>query len=79
VHKISNVKPTVAAVCTLTAALAPAWAQPSKVSLPAQNSGAEQTLTGTVSVTPPTRISDQRFNPIQFLTPGSNTPRVEIA
>ena len=75
----SVARPTITAVLVLTAALAPAWAQPSKVSLPAQNSGAEQTLTGTVSVTPPTRISDQRFNPIQFLTPGSNTPRVETA
>jgi hypothetical protein len=78
-NKICVVRPTVTALLMLTAALAPVWAQPSKVSLPAQNSGAEQTLTGTVSVTPPTRISDQRFNPIQFLTPGSNTPRVEIA
>ena len=78
-NKICVVRPTVTALPMLSAALAPAWAQPSKVSLPAQNSGAEQTLTGTVRVTPPTRISNQRFNPIQFLTPGSNTPRVETA
>ena len=78
-HKISVVRPTFAAVPMLTAALAPAWAQPSKVSLPAQESAAEQTLTGTGSVISPTTISNQRFNPIQFLTPASNTPRVEIA
>jgi hypothetical protein len=78
-HKISVVKTTVAAALMLTVVLDPAWAQPSKVSLPAQESRAKQTRTGTVSVTPPTRISDQRFNPIQFLTPASNTPRVEIA
>jgi hypothetical protein len=71
-HKISVVRPTVAAVLMLTAVVTPAWAPPSKASLPAQESGAEQTLTGTVSVTPPTRIS-------KFLTPASNTPRVEIA
>jgi hypothetical protein len=41
----SIAKPSIAAVLALTAVLAPAWAQPS---LPAQNSGAEQTLTGTV-------------------------------
>lgn len=44
----SIAKPSIAAVLALTAALAPAWAQPSKLSLPAQTSGAEQTLTGTV-------------------------------
>ena len=44
----SVTKPSIASVLALTAALAPAWAQPSRTSLPAQNSGAEQTLTGTV-------------------------------
>jgi hypothetical protein len=44
----SIAKPSIAAVLALTAALAPAWAQSSKLSLPAQTSGAEQTLTGTV-------------------------------
>jgi hypothetical protein len=44
----SIAKPSIASVLALIAALAPAWAQPSKTSLPAQNSGAEQTLTGTV-------------------------------
>jgi hypothetical protein len=44
----SIAKQSIAAVLALTAALAPAWAQPSKLSLPAQTSGAEQTLTGTV-------------------------------
>jgi hypothetical protein len=78
-HKISVVRPTVAAVLMLTSVLTPAWAQSSRVSLPAQESGAEQTLTGAVSVTPSTRISNQRFNPILFLTPASDTPRVEIA
>ena len=41
-------KPSIAAVLALTAALGPAWAQSSKLSLPAQTSGAEQTLTGAV-------------------------------
>ncbi len=44
----SIAKPSIAAVLALTAALGPAWAQSSKLSLPAQTSGAEQTLTGTV-------------------------------
>ena len=44
----SMAKPSIAAVLALTAALAPAWAQSSTLSLPAQTSGAEQTLTGTV-------------------------------
>jgi len=44
----SIAKQSIAAVLALTAALAPAWAQSSKLSLPAQTSGAEQTLTGTV-------------------------------
>jgi hypothetical protein len=44
----SLAKPIIAAVLALTAALAPAWARPSTPSLPAQTSGAEQTLTGTV-------------------------------
>ena len=41
-------KPSVAAVLALTAALGPVWARPSTIALPAQTSGAEQTLTGTV-------------------------------
>src|SRR5882762_9400296 len=44
----SIAKPSIAAVLALTAALGPAWARPSATSLPAQTSGAEQTLTGTV-------------------------------
>ena len=44
----SFAKPSIAAVLVLTAALGPAWARPSTLSLPAQTSGAEQTLTGTV-------------------------------
>jgi hypothetical protein len=44
----SIAKPSIAAVLALTAALGPAWAQSSKLSLPAQTAGAEQTLTGTV-------------------------------
>ena len=44
----SIAKPSIAAVLALTAALGPAWARPSTTSLPAQTSGAEQTLTGTV-------------------------------
>ena len=44
----SIAKPSIAAVLALTAALVPAWAQSSKLSLSAQTSGAEQTLTGTV-------------------------------
>ncbi len=44
----SIAKPSIAAVLALTAALAPAWAQSSKLSLPAQNAAEEQTLTGTV-------------------------------
>jgi hypothetical protein len=44
----SIAKSSIAAVLALTAALGPAWAQSSKLSLPAQRSGAEQTLTGTV-------------------------------
>jgi hypothetical protein len=38
----------IAAVLALTAAIGPAWARPFTTSLPAQTSGAEQTLTGTV-------------------------------
>jgi hypothetical protein len=44
----SIAKPSFTAVLALTAALGPAWAQSSKTSLPAQNGGADQTLTGTV-------------------------------
>jgi len=44
----SIAKPSIAAVFALTAALGPALARPSTISLPAQKSGAEQTLTGTV-------------------------------
>lgn len=44
----SIAKPSIAALFALTAALGPAWARPSTLSLPAQTSGAEQTLTGTV-------------------------------
>ena len=44
----SIAKPSIAAVLALTAALAPAWARSSKLSLSAQTSEAEQTLTGTV-------------------------------
>jgi hypothetical protein len=44
----SIAKPSIAAVLALTAALGSAWARPSTTSLPAQTSGAEQTLTGTV-------------------------------
>jgi hypothetical protein len=44
----SIAKPRIAAVLELTAALGPAWAQSSTIALPAQTSGAEQTLTGTV-------------------------------
>jgi hypothetical protein len=44
----SIAKPSIAAVLALTAALGSAWARPSTASLPAQTSGAEQTLTGTV-------------------------------
>ena len=44
----SIAKPGFAAVLALTAALGPAWARPSTLSLPAQTFGAEQTLTGTV-------------------------------
>ena len=44
----SIAKPSIAAVLALTAALGPAWAQSSKLSLPAQNAAEEQTLTGTV-------------------------------
>jgi hypothetical protein len=45
-------KPAALAVLALTSALAPAWAQPSKAPLPAQNvmmDGMEQTLTGLVT------------------------------
>jgi hypothetical protein len=48
-HNKSVTRPTIAAVLALTAALAPAWAHPSKLSLPDQKSGGEQALTGTVS------------------------------
>jgi hypothetical protein len=41
-------KPSTAAVLALTAVLGTAWARPTTPSLPAQTSGAEQTLTGTV-------------------------------
>lgn len=41
-------KQSIASVLALTAALIPAWAQPSRISLPAQASGGERTLTGTV-------------------------------
>ena len=44
----SVTRSTITAALALTAVLAPAWAQPSKTSFPAQNSGAEQTLTGVV-------------------------------
>ena len=44
----SIAKPSIAAVLALTTALGVAWARPSTASLPAQTSGAEQTLTGTV-------------------------------
>jgi hypothetical protein len=44
----SIAKPSIAAVLALTAALGPAWAQPSTTALPAQTSGVEQTLTGIV-------------------------------
>ena len=47
-HTKSIAKPSIAAVLALTAALAPAWAQTSKLSILAQTSGTEQTLTGTV-------------------------------
>jgi hypothetical protein len=47
-NKKSVAKPSIAAVLGLTAALGSAWARPSTTSLPAQTSGAEQTLTGTV-------------------------------
>jgi hypothetical protein len=47
-HNKSIAKPSIAAVLALTAALGPAWARPSTISLPAQTSGTEQTLTGTV-------------------------------
>ena len=47
-NKKSIAKPSITAVLALTAALGPAWARPSPISLPAQTSGAEQTLTGTV-------------------------------
>ena len=43
----SIAKPSIAAVLALTA-LGPAWAQSSKLSVSAQTSEAEQTLTGTV-------------------------------
>ena len=44
----SVTKPNIASVLALTAALAPAWAQPARISFPAPASGPEQTLTGTV-------------------------------
>jgi hypothetical protein len=47
-HTNSIAKQSIAAVLALTAALAPAWAQSSKLSLPDQTSGPERTLTGTV-------------------------------
>jgi hypothetical protein len=47
-NKKSIAKPSIAAVLALTAALGPAWARPSTISLPAQTSGTEQTLIGTV-------------------------------
>lgn len=47
-HIKSVTKPSIASILALTAALSPAWAQPSAISLPGQSSGAEQTLTGTV-------------------------------
>lgn len=44
----SVTKPSIASALALTAASAPAWAKPSRISLPAQSPAAEQTLTGTV-------------------------------
>ena len=46
-HIKSVTKSSIASLLALTAALAPVWAQ-APISLPAQASGAEQTLTGTV-------------------------------